>query len=47
MNLDTVFIASDERTLCLVWRARAPIDDLDDDRIESASISVGTMEQVP
>lgn len=47
MNLDTIFIEPDKRTLCLVWRGRSPINNLDDDRIASASISVGTMEQVP
>jgi hypothetical protein len=47
MNLDTVFIEPDERTLCLVWRRCAPIDSLNDHRIASASISVKTLEQAP
>jgi hypothetical protein len=47
MNLDTVFIASDERTLCMVWRGRAPIDDIDDDKFELASIAIRSTEQAP
>jgi hypothetical protein len=47
MNLDTVFIASDERTLCMVWRGRASIDDLYDDKFELASIAIRSTEQAP
>ncbi len=43
LNLDTVFIEPDERTFCLVWRGRAPINDLVDDQIEEASIAVEPM----
>jgi hypothetical protein len=42
MNLDTVFIASDRRILTLVWRGCAPIDRLDDDTFDSASIAIGS-----
>jgi hypothetical protein len=40
MHLDTVFMEPDERTFCLVWRGRSPIDDPEDDKIEKATIAV-------
>ena len=46
LNLDTVFIEPDERTFCLVWRGRSPSDDLNDDKIESASIAIESTEQL-
>jgi hypothetical protein len=42
--LDTLFIESDERTFCLVWRGRSPIEDLNDDTIKAAAIAVRSLE---
>lgn len=43
LNLDTVFIEPDKRTFCLVWRGRAPLDDMADDQIVQASIAVESL----
>ena len=46
LNLDTVFIEPDKGTFCLVWRGRAPLADLADDRIEQTTLTVQPLEQI-
>ncbi len=43
LNLDTVYIEPDDRSLCLVWRGRSSIEDHPDNQIEKATVTVEHM----
>lgn len=47
MNLDTVFIEPDERTLCLVWRGNAQLCGLSDETIKQLFITIGNQSNSP